>query len=408
MSVVTLQLGQCGTQIGHALFETLARETEVDQASGKSPLFDTFFRQPDEQRTDNKKKRHARSVLVDMEPKVVDRAVVSAASSSTKWCYAPGCCFSQQSGSGNNWARGYNSYGPTYVNDVCDLVRREAERADYLGGFLMLQSMAGGTGAGLGTYIAEAIRDSFPSSFLMNHCIWPYQSGEVIVQNYNSLLTLAHLAEVSDGIMLVENSALHSTCQRLLNIERPSFMDMNAVAARALSSALLPASYRPIAGGTSQSGRPVTLFGDIVEKLCCHPAYRLLSLRSLPQMPAGSIDFTTFTWPAILRRLQQMQVTGSLLEEGLRWDVKVNSSDNVHGRQVNKSLAAMLVLRSESPESVAGLSTPAKATALFLLRIPWCTQKSEGSVLLSIAGPSLNVPRRALRQKQSCEQKPVA
>ena len=51
----------------------------------------------------------------------------------------------------------------------------------------------------------------------------PYQSGEVIVQNYNSLLTLAHLAEVSDGIMLVENNALHSTCQRLLNIQRPSF-----------------------------------------------------------------------------------------------------------------------------------------------------------------------------------------
>lgn len=67
-----------------------------------------------------------------------------------------------------------------------------------------------------------------------------------------------------------------------------------------------------IAGRTSQSGRPVTLFGDIVEKLCCHPAYRLLSLRSLPQMPAGSIDFTTFTWPAILRRLHQMQITGGL------------------------------------------------------------------------------------------------
>ena len=32
--------------------------------------------------------------------------------------------------------------------------------------------MAGGTGAGLGTYVAEAIRDTFPSSFLMNHCIW--------------------------------------------------------------------------------------------------------------------------------------------------------------------------------------------------------------------------------------------
>lgn len=48
----------------------------------------------------------------------------------------------------------------------------QAEQADYLGGFLLLQSMAGGTGAGLGTYVAEAIRDTFPSSFLMNHCIW--------------------------------------------------------------------------------------------------------------------------------------------------------------------------------------------------------------------------------------------
>ena len=29
-------------------------------------------------------------------------------------------------------------------------------------------------------------------------------------------------------------------------------------------------------------------------------------------MPPGSIDFTTFTWPAILRRLRQMQITGGL------------------------------------------------------------------------------------------------
>ena len=32
--------------------------------------------------------------------------------------------------------------------------------------------MAGGTGAGLGTYAAEALRDTFPASFLMNLCIW--------------------------------------------------------------------------------------------------------------------------------------------------------------------------------------------------------------------------------------------
>ena len=44
------------SQIGHALFDSLARETEGDQASGRSPLFDTFFRQPDEQQTPTRKR----------------------------------------------------------------------------------------------------------------------------------------------------------------------------------------------------------------------------------------------------------------------------------------------------------------------------------------------------------------
>ncbi len=65
-----------------------------------------------------------------------------------------------------------------------------------------------------------------PDALFYSECLLhyrPYQSGEVIVQNYNSLLTLAHLAEISDSIILMENSALHTACQRLLNIQWPSF-----------------------------------------------------------------------------------------------------------------------------------------------------------------------------------------
>lgn len=176
-------------------------------------------------------RRYARAVLVDMEPKVVNTAISTANSSPSDWCYAPRCSYAEQSGSGNNWARGHNLYGPKHADAICELVRREvtqnalasmtvssfaprrtcstglntlhacailyqrdwfactldeivqpnnlrqcgcvqAEEADYLGGFLLLQSMAGGTGAGLGTYAAEALRDAFPASFLMNLCIW--------------------------------------------------------------------------------------------------------------------------------------------------------------------------------------------------------------------------------------------
>ena len=36
---------------------------------------------------------------------------------------------------------------------------------------------------------------------------------------------------------------------------------------------------------------------------------------------------------------------GSAVEEGLQWDIKVNSSDDLRSHRVNKSLAAMLTLR---------------------------------------------------------------
>lgn len=87
-----------------------------------------------------------------------------------------------QSGAGNNWAHGYHGYGPRVRDHVLDLTRREAEACDVLGGFLLLQSMAGGTGAGLGTAVAQALRDEYPSNIAMSCCVWPYETGEVIVQ----------------------------------------------------------------------------------------------------------------------------------------------------------------------------------------------------------------------------------
>jgi hypothetical protein len=39
-------------------------------------------------------------------------------------------------------------------------------------------------------------------------------------------------------------------------------------------------------------------------------SYGLASIRCVPQLPSGSVDFTTFTWPALLRRLKAMAVSG--------------------------------------------------------------------------------------------------
>lgn len=79
-------------------------------------------------------------------------------------------------------------------------------------------------------------------------------------------------------------------------------------------------------GGGGGGGRPLMLLHDITRSMCCHPSMRLLSLRSVPVMPARSVDFTTFTWHALLKRTRQMLLTGTTLEEGLDWGLEPDAA----------------------------------------------------------------------------------
>lgn len=48
----------------------------------------------------------------------------------------------------------------------------QAEACDFLEGFMLLQSMAGGTGAGFGAHAAEALADEYRGAQLVNCCVW--------------------------------------------------------------------------------------------------------------------------------------------------------------------------------------------------------------------------------------------
>lgn len=51
----------------------------------------------------------------------------------------------------------------------------------------------------------------------------PFESGEVTVQPYNTLLSMSSLVELSSGILLLQNEVLAATCERLLGIKQPTF-----------------------------------------------------------------------------------------------------------------------------------------------------------------------------------------
>jgi tubulin epsilon len=61
------------------------------------------------------------------------------------------------SGAGNNWAHGHHGYGPQYRAAIADRLYRCAEECDSLQAFMLLHSLGGGTGSGLGTYILDML-----------------------------------------------------------------------------------------------------------------------------------------------------------------------------------------------------------------------------------------------------------
>ena len=81
-------------------------------------------------------------------------------------------------------------------------LRKEVERADFFLGMVMVHSLAGGTGSGLGSRLIESYRDNFGKAYLMTASIWPNMSGETPLQHYNTCFSLSHLQKNADAVLL--------------------------------------------------------------------------------------------------------------------------------------------------------------------------------------------------------------
>ncbi len=180
MSLVTVSVGQFGNQISGCLYRYLKQDTPF---SGERYLFDDSG--------------FARAVLVDGESKVIGK-ILRDKEMPFRACRAN----FEQSGRGNNWALGYygrgGDSGMALVERTMDTFRLEMETCDSYRGCLLLHSLCGGTGSGLGSRLAEEIRDELGGgSYLISGTVLPFSIGELPLQNYNAALCLTRVAKLS-------------------------------------------------------------------------------------------------------------------------------------------------------------------------------------------------------------------
>ncbi|KAL5008452.1 hypothetical protein ScPMuIL_014033 [Solemya velum] len=304
MSTVFVQIGQCGNQMGQAFLSTTIKNEKVQS----SHSFLSAEGIP-------------RAIAVDSEQKCVRKTATPLRIRDENIIVG-------KRGRGTNWAMGYNGPGP-HIDDklgdrTMEALRREIERCDRFCGVILMHSLSGGTGSGLGSRICEDVRDSYPLSHLMSCAVAPCASGESPLQHYNSLLTLSCLQRNTDGIVLIHNDDVISRLQKSASASRSvSLQLVNSAISAELNGIFLPTDTLTPSSGSSLGMEP----WELVRSVC----------------PMPSLKFVQF-----LHQASSEKSLDDVLAQATRRVAKYSSEGRPYG-----CLASLVVIRGNTRETVS-------------------------------------------------------
>merc|ERR1711930_39943 len=198
---ISVHVGQCGLQVGNACWELYCLEHGI-QPDGQMPTdatigggddaFNTFFSET------GAGKHVPGCVFMGLEPTVVDEVRTGT----YRQLFHPEQLITGKEDAANNFARGHYTIGKEIVDLVLDRIRKLADNCTGLQGFMVYNAVGGGTGSGLACLMLER----------------------------------------PDVTIMYDNEALYDICRRNLDIERPTYTNLNRLLAQIISS--LTASLR--------------------------------------------------------------------------------------------------------------------------------------------------------------------
>ena len=126
-----------------------------------------------------------------------------------------------------------------------EMIDREADGSDSLEGFVLCHSIAGGTGSGMGSYLLERLNDHFPKKLVQTYSVFPNwdNSPDVVVQPYNSLLTLKRLTLNADAVVVLDNTALNRIAVDRLHLENPTVNQLNSLVSTVMAASTTTLRY---------------------------------------------------------------------------------------------------------------------------------------------------------------------
>jgi len=231
---ISIHVGQAGVQIGNACWELYCLEHAIQpdghlqsDKTQQDDSFNTFFS------STGAGKHVPRTVLVDLEPTVIDEVRTGT----YRQLFHPEQLITGKEDAANNYARGHYTIGKEIIDSVFERVRKLADNCNGLQGFLVFNSFGGGTGSGFGALLLERLSVDFGKKSKLQFAVYPApQVSTAVVEPYNSILTTHTTLEHVDCSFMVDNEAIYEICRRNLDIERPTYTNLNRLIAQVVSS----------------------------------------------------------------------------------------------------------------------------------------------------------------------------
>uniref|UniRef100_A0A8B9EUZ0 Tubulin alpha chain n=1 Tax=Anser cygnoides TaxID=8845 RepID=A0A8B9EUZ0_ANSCY len=174
-----------------------------------------------------------RAIFVDLEPTVID----GIRTGTYRTLFHPEQLISGKEDAANNYARGHYTIGKEIIDPVVDRARKMADQCSGLQGFLVFHSFGGGTGSGFTSLLMERLSVEYSKKSKLEFSVYPApQVSTAVVEPYNSILTTHTTLEHSDCSFMVDNEAIYDICRRNLDIERPTYTNLNRLIGQIVSS----------------------------------------------------------------------------------------------------------------------------------------------------------------------------
>ncbi|GMI47053.1 hypothetical protein TrCOL_g169 [Triparma columacea] len=337
--ILTLQVGQCGNQIGSEFWKQLCAEHGIQpdgllsdsslDVSAPTDRKDVFFYQADSGTY------IPRAMLIDLEPRVVERIQQGE----YRDLFNPENLFvaGDGGGAGNNWASGFRQ-GEEHLEAIMEMIERESDACDSLEGFVLTHSIAGGTGSGLGSFMLEKLNDHFPKKLIQTYSVfpnWDQSQSDVVVQPYNSVLTLKRLTLNADAVVVLDNTALNRIAVDRLRLPNPTVDQLNSLVATIMAASTTTLRYP-----SYNNNDLIGLVASLIPTPRCHflmSGYTPLVLKE--SQAVSSVRKTTVL--DVMRRLTQTKniMVSTSTRQGVYISMlNIITGDDIDPTEVHKSL----------------------------------------------------------------------